>query len=1123
MKKEEIIIGEEKILCEYYKYEMGIYNAHIFICKFNTLVELENNWNHVVSHIALYYQSKIKEEIEKANFYIGFFIPFSIPNELKNKIELDTFCAKKIVFDEKEKCSNPCCVLEKRIFGLELANLHNTKNNNKISKICLQNFRGYAGKVTFDLNDKDNRPASFVLVYAPNGVGKTSFTDGIEFALKGEVDRLIRLEKQTNVSGPIYHHYDKANQKAFVQLFVKNEQGEEKAFSPRIVPKYENGTDTKLDRRTVKSDIKSNKNLWDMVILPQDKVDTFITSQSPEKRYSDWTKSDPQISNDAEMLKKLTKELKDKEKKILQIEKETNLKFEELNRVIEQKEGLDRVIELISKYNESFGDSERKIALLSSDSKLDDYYSMISEVNLIKGVIERKQDSIQKEVEMLDEWITTGLEKNDLVVDDFQKKEYEKKDLETKKALIFERSSISEKLSNFQNNKSNIVLEMKPYDELKKYGIENAFSELENERINKKNIDAYQEALIKINLKISEYKDELEGLIEEKKDKSHLLFYKDEAVTKADELELLQEKRKKYQVVSDELRKEMSHHNIDSERGIQVNLLEKLNDYNLIDKDEVSKVIAQSDYLGIELIKANSILEKLVNEQKNQDDIITQMQGQALEYLNEHKNICKCPVCNTGFKTWDLLISNINQVDEISKESYMIKLKEINENIYEIELKIKDLKNKEFNLLVNARSNIDALLKSNEEEINQIRKWYIDNNLFVEEYEINRRDVEALFYRIEQEIVLSNDRKDRREELNNLLRIAMDTKNSYEKEIEKLTGDSILFSTPSILTMIDLAKKIEDDYKKGRYDTLKKDLLEIELAIQNEELRLNEFDKLHKNIRFLDLNTVNSMIQKYEEELESKKSFIQLYISYYHEPKKVIIKRDEYINQLQFEENKLLYLSKIISEESAKDYLVNFKKLEESYNNTKINLEKSKEDYMKCKKNQEQLTNVVKGKIQDYFSKGDANVIYQKIDPNNDLSAMNFTLSFEDDKPQLNYEMTRKMDEKTYTAEMYLSTAQLNAVAFSSFFARALSVNNLEIQSIIVDDPIGSFDDMNILGFADLIRSIITHTHTQIIMTTHDSKIYNIMKRKIDSRFHSSRFFSLPDDLVVEEINEFDD
>ena len=178
---------------------------------------------------------------------------------------------------------------------------------------------------------------------------------------------------------------------------------------------------------------------------------------------------------------------------------------------------------------------------------------------------------------------------------------------------------------------------------------------------------------------------------------------------------------------------------------------------------------------------------------------------------------------------------------------------------------------------------------------------------------------------------------------------------------------------------------------------------------------------------------------------------------------------------------------------------------------------------MKCKKNQEQLTNVVKGKIQDYFSKGDANVIYQKIDPNNDLSAMNFTLSFEDDKPQLNYEMTRKMDEKTYTAEMYLSTAQLNAVAFSSFFARALSVNNLEIQSIIVDDPIGSFDDMNILGFADLIRSIITHTHTQIIMTTHDSKIYNIMKRKIDSRFHSSRFFSLPDDLVVEEINEFDD
>lgn len=48
---------------------------------------------------------------------------------------------------------------------------------------------------------------------------------------------------------------------------------------------------------------------------------------------------------------------------------------------------------------------------------------------------------------------------------------------------------------------------------------------------------------------------------------------------------------------------------------------------------------------------------------------------------------------------------------------------------------------------------------------------------------------------------------------------------------------------------------------------------------------------------------------------------------------------------------------------------------------------------------------------------------------------MNFSLTFtEDNRPQLNYEMTRKNQKgKGYTAELYLSTAQLNAVAFSSF------------------------------------------------------------------------------------------
>lgn len=61
---------------------------------------------------------------------------------------------------------------------------------------------------------------------------------------------------------------------------------------------------------------------------------------------------------------------------------------------------------------------------------------------------------------------------------------------------------------------------------------------------------------------------------------------------------------------------------------------------------------------------------------------------------------------------------------------------------------------------------------------------------------------------------------------------------------------------------------------------------------------------------------------------------------------------------------------------------------------------------------------------------------------------------------------------------------------------------------------------MNILGFLDLIRSIIMHTDVQIIMTTHDSKIFDIMQRKLNCKYHSSRFYRLPEDLVTVDVND---
>lgn len=75
--------------------------------------------------------------------------------------------------------------------------------------------------------------------------------------------------------------------------------------------------------------------------------------------------------------------------------------------------------------------------------------------------------------------------------------------------------------------------------------------------------------------------------------------------------------------------------------------------------------------------------------------------------------------------------------------------------------------------------------------------------------------------------------------------------------------------------------------------------------------------------------------------------------------------------------------------------------------------------------------------------------------------------------------------------------------------------NNLKRKTICIDDPIGHFDDMNILGFTDMIRCILEKQDCQIIMSTHEEKVYQIMKRKLDPNFYNTSFIQLDNSKKV--------
>ena len=95
------------------------------------------------------------------------------------------------------------------------------------------------------------------------------------------------------------------------------------------------------------------------------------------------------------------------------------------------------------------------------------------------------------------------------------------------------------------------------------------------------------------------------------------------------------------------------------------------------------------------------------------------------------------------------------------------------------------------------------------------------------------------------------------------------------------------------------------------------------------------------------------------------------------------------------------------------------------------------------------------------------------------------------------------------------STAQVNVIAVSVFLAMAMQQQCTRLATILMDDPIQSMDDINILSFIDILRSCSDERHTdaeqlghkQIILSTHDDKIHRLMMNKF--RFLSAKSITL--------------
>lgn len=162
----------------------------------------------------------------------------------------------------------------------------------KFKRVEIQAFKSYSDKSdgTFDFTVKGDQPADIVSIFAPNGFGKTSFYDAIDFCMTNNITRFIRDSslasvnntdaKGMNIPGQKQHILRAKNAPKNLESVVKiiTEAG---VFERRVNPARAGSKDYSYDDKKT----APQERYFRSVMLSQEAIDGFLRELKPETRY----------------------------------------------------------------------------------------------------------------------------------------------------------------------------------------------------------------------------------------------------------------------------------------------------------------------------------------------------------------------------------------------------------------------------------------------------------------------------------------------------------------------------------------------------------------------------------------------------------------------------------------------------------------------------------------------------------------------------------------------------------------------------------------------------------------------------------------------------------------------
>lgn len=1024
----------------------------------------------------------------------------------------------------------------------------------KINKVNIHAFRLFGDEsVDFSAKKDSRKTANFVALYAPNGFGKTSFFDSMEFCMTGKIHRLddnlsenASEDKTHSGKKSFIHNKDLPGEKVFVKMEFDDRNPINRTCNPDEEYKILQGV---------------GENTFFMnSILSQDFFSEFI-SYNAKSRFEIFTKRFKETEGLLdywhwlkEMHRSYVLQFSSLRRKIKEVTAQLNQEIENTD----WKEKLSDVLVSLKSVGisvdikESFSEKYLKelmiqaeiwqeqvsrrhdglVSLIAAYHKVESGTDGLSSIYQLPSLVERK-NAILEDVNDLLHRIADIKRYKELSEQLIRLQELEVESKGKSKRLEF---LIAHYLQFCEIVKE--LTSKEQYVEKQNAKIEEV---LKSKDITAKQLSLLQDELSNLTRKQIAVIEKLEHLHEGYKEMSKLRVSLDE---ESKNLAIAQSKK-------EDLDKEV------------LSLRSKLSKLHSLYESLCERKVNLTDSLFVKEMKVIAdVLQEIGNidkEIKNVDNAIAEKKSYLgdIETLvtNSRAILSKieggvCPLCGYDYHSQEVLLKSIS-TNTIVEKSLQLDIQK-REVLVSSKVELKSKKEKLFTDLIATvdehLQKTETLLKESKFNFDKITKSISELTIGIEKKQSRLKESYAELVDIPEDkirqVLESN-----KEQYNNsilekqgclkslkaefskkelqLTEIKKNIEIAY-KEITTIKSGDFYMGYVSKLENVRVTDETFTQWKETlKEENIKQEKIKAEIQKNNQELailkekkvlveridvlqkqydeRIAQIHKIEKErIQILDyletvcrLNDVHSqtsdqeIVSIFEQGLKQQKTLKA-------EQEKLQMALGNYISVLHL-------IEKFLGNKRIEADLFNLRKQEEKIKHLK---ESFKEEI-------DGIQHYLEEFVESYFELDLINRLYNAIDPHPDYKEIQFKCDFKLKNPRLKVLLNSREDGKeSIVPNLYFSTAQINILSFCIFLAKALFATDNEGKSmdcIFIDDPIQALDDINVLSIIDLLRNVAFSMDKQIVLTTHDRNFFELLQKKVPDTLFNSRFITLPE------------